>query len=132
MALDAEYLQGSVGDALTAGLANVVIKKPQDSVEFLGRFLIAFADNEDRKETQNQQREIAEATGVAAKETGEDECKTSKVKATDAALLAELQTTYVMCANLPFPFLLSLHILYNPQWCTVPTSKALQSRFWTQ
>ena len=44
--MDAAYLESTVAAALVQGLASVVENQPEDSVEFLGKFLIKFADNE--------------------------------------------------------------------------------------
>jgi hypothetical protein len=42
MDTESEYLKSSVGDALTQGLAATAVKQPNDPVEFLGNFLVAF------------------------------------------------------------------------------------------
>ena len=44
--MDAAYLEATVAKALVKGLACVVESQPDDSVEFLGKFLIKYADTE--------------------------------------------------------------------------------------
>lgn len=43
--MEAEYLKESVGQALAAGLADVVLVQPQDPVGHLARYLLKYVDN---------------------------------------------------------------------------------------
>ncbi len=43
--MDAAYLEATVAQALVEGLAAVVESNPDDSVDFLGKFLVKYADN---------------------------------------------------------------------------------------
>lgn len=47
--MDAAFLESTVAPALIQGLAATVEFQPEDSVEFLGRFLLKYAENEERK-----------------------------------------------------------------------------------
>jgi hypothetical protein len=47
--MDTDYLKSSVGDALTQGLAAVAVKQPNDPVEFLGNFLVAYVDTKQKE-----------------------------------------------------------------------------------
>lgn len=47
--MDNDYLKASVGDALTQGLSAVAVKQPDDPVEFLGNFLIAYVDTKQKE-----------------------------------------------------------------------------------
>lgn len=42
--MDAEYLKGTVGDALAAALTSLALKQPKDPLEFVGKYLIKYAD----------------------------------------------------------------------------------------
>jgi len=42
--MDAEQLKLHVGPVLAEGIAQVVLRKPSDSVEFLGKWLIQFVE----------------------------------------------------------------------------------------
>ena len=69
MSLDASFLQQHVGPALAKALSEVVVKNPEDAIDFIGNYLIKYAkDNEELlaesskiQETQNVQQ-AAEAT----------------------------------------------------------------------
>ena len=43
--MDVEYLKQDVAAALEEGLAHVVKYQPDDSVEFLGQFLLKYVNN---------------------------------------------------------------------------------------
>jgi hypothetical protein len=44
---DAAYLEKAVASALVEGLSAVVQAQPQDSVDFLGQFLVKYADTQE-------------------------------------------------------------------------------------
>ena len=48
--MDSLYLQKNVGGPLAKGLGSVMIEKPEDPVDFLGKYLLAYVDNEQRKQ----------------------------------------------------------------------------------
>jgi hypothetical protein len=56
--MDAAFLESTVAPALIQGLAATVEFQPEDSVEFLGRFLLKYAENEERKAKVSCQRWI--------------------------------------------------------------------------
>jgi uncharacterized protein YozE (UPF0346 family) len=43
--MDAEYLKANVGDILAAGLTAVVLNQPDDTVGYLGKWLLTYVDN---------------------------------------------------------------------------------------
>lgn len=47
--MDNDYLQRNVTAVLSEGLAAVVLQKPQDPVDFLGKWLLSYVDNEELK-----------------------------------------------------------------------------------
>ena len=47
--MDAEYLKSSVGDALAEGMSRLVMAQPEDAVEWLGAYLVNYADAVDAK-----------------------------------------------------------------------------------
>lgn len=47
--MDAAYLEKNVNAVLSEGLAAVVLQKPQDPVDFLGKFLLNYVSNEELK-----------------------------------------------------------------------------------
>ena len=44
--MDAEFLKQHVGDALAKGLAQVVVDRPEDGIDHLGKFLLRYADQQ--------------------------------------------------------------------------------------
>ena len=42
--MDADYLKLTVGDALAEALTSVAMKQPKDPVDFVGKYLISYAD----------------------------------------------------------------------------------------
>lgn len=62
--MDADYLKKTVGDALSEGMARVVAQQPADAVDFLGRFLVNFANVKEQeleaaKAKAKQEQEVA-------------------------------------------------------------------------
>jgi hypothetical protein len=49
MALDAIYLKENVGEALAQGLTAVLVAQPEDSVEYLGKWLIKFVESQEKQ-----------------------------------------------------------------------------------
>lgn len=43
--MDAQYVKETVAPAIVEGLTAVVRSQPQDPVEYLGRFLVSYADH---------------------------------------------------------------------------------------
>jgi len=43
--MDAQYVKETVAPAIVEGLTAVVRSQPQDPVDFLGRFLVSYADH---------------------------------------------------------------------------------------
>jgi hypothetical protein len=43
--MDADYLKATVGDALAAALTSLALKQPKDPVDFVGSYLIKYADH---------------------------------------------------------------------------------------
>ena len=48
--MDAEFLKKHVGTALSKGLAQVVVNQPEDGIDYLGKFLMQYADSQERAE----------------------------------------------------------------------------------
>lgn len=47
--MDAEYVKGLVEEAVVEGLTAAVKQTPEDAVDFLGRFLLNYADHMDKR-----------------------------------------------------------------------------------
>ena len=66
-----DYLKGCVGEALSEGLAKVTKSQPFDAVDFLGAYLIRYADNQEakakRKLENEKRREVLREARVAAR-----------------------------------------------------------------
>ena len=97
--MDAEFLKKHVGTALSKGLAQVVVNQPEDGIDYLGNFLIQYANAQERAEqdvirkanmeTINAERsEIEKAEQTAA---AEKQAIWAAQKAADDALLEELR-----------------------------------------
>lgn len=48
--MDVAYLKENVGDVLAEGLSQVLIRQPEDSVEFLATWLLQYVDAKDKRE----------------------------------------------------------------------------------
>lgn len=92
--MDAEYLKANVGDVLAAGLTAVVLDQPEDSVDYLGRWLLKYVENFDAAQTEkdesarlavlDQQAEEEAKAKAAAEEkakTEKEEGEKNQVKA---------------------------------------------------
>lgn len=42
--MDSDYLKATVGDALAAALTSLALKQPKEPLDFLGQYLIKYAD----------------------------------------------------------------------------------------
>merc|ERR1719473_2414619 len=62
--MDADYLKKYVGEALSEGMARVVAQQPADAVDFLGRFLVNYA-NVKEKELLAAQAKAKEEQAIA-------------------------------------------------------------------
>lgn len=82
--MDAEYLKANVGDVLAAGLTAVVLDQPEDSVDYLGRWLLKYVDNFEAAATEKDEsarqavldQQADEET--KAKAAAEEKAKTDK------------------------------------------------------
>jgi hypothetical protein len=98
--MDAEFLKQHVGSALAKGLAQVVVDRPEDAIDHLGKFLIKYADKQER-EVANVQKKAnmakilaekdADRAAVAAVVAEKTAAADSQAEA-DMALLAELRS----------------------------------------
>lgn len=77
--MDAEYLKQNVGDILANGLTAVVLNQPEDSVDFLGRWLLNFVQNKRSSEAaakaEATQAEIDAKAAAAAKAKADAEAQ---------------------------------------------------------
>ena len=105
--MDAEFLKQHVGTALAKGLAQVVVDRPEDAIDHLGKFLIQYADKQE-KEIANKQKKVNMAKILGEKKAERDAAaaiaseKEAKVKSqaeADEALLSELRNAQNSVAN---------------------------------
>ena len=74
MSMDTEYLKAAVGNALSTGIAETVLVRPDDPVDYLAQRLLKWVEDSHAK-----------AAAIAA----EEEAKDKQVRAADAAAVAE-------------------------------------------
>jgi hypothetical protein len=83
--MDTDYLKSSVGDALTQGLSAVAVKQPEDPVEFLGNFLIAYVDTKQKELELEAIRQKAAAEEKAAKAAAAEQARIAAAADADSA-----------------------------------------------
>eukprot|EP00949_MAST-11_sp_MAST-11-sp1_P000831 g831.t1 len=83
--MDAEYLKLHVGDALAKGLAQVVVNQPNDGVDFLGNFLIKYAETKEKEEADVARAANQKAADEARAAKEAAEAKVAEEKAAEAA-----------------------------------------------
>ena len=74
MSMDTEYLKASVGNALSTGIAETVLVRPDDPVDYLAQRLLKWVEDSHAK-----------TTTIAA----EEEAKDKQVRAADAAAVVQ-------------------------------------------
>ena len=105
--MDADFLKKHVGTALAKGLAQVVVDQPEDGIDHLGKFLIQYADAQERaekdairkeamKKIEAEKAEIEKAEQSAA---AEKQAVWAAQKAEDEALLEELREASVAASS---------------------------------
>ena len=105
--MDAEFLKKHVGTALAKGLAQVVVDQPEDGIDHLGKFLIQYADAQERaekdairkeamKKIEAEKAEIEKAEQLVA---AEKQAVWAAQKAEDEALLEELREASVAASS---------------------------------
>ena len=57
--MDADYLQSTVGDALAEGMAKMTRVRPEDAIDFLGKFLLKFTEKKEREIIKAKRVEIS-------------------------------------------------------------------------
>jgi hypothetical protein len=72
--MDAEYLKSNVGEVLANGLTAVVLNQPEDSVDFLGRWLLNYVQSA---------KAVSDAQAEAARNKLADDAALAKKKAAD-------------------------------------------------
>ena len=84
--MDANYLQKEVGAALAQALSEVVVKNPEDAIDFIGNYLIKFAtDNEELQKAPTKQTNTATIQATAQATTDQQ----TTIKQSAAAALAQ-------------------------------------------
>jgi len=76
--MDTEYLKGSVGDALVAGLKAIALEQPKNSVEYLGTYLTQYADMIDTQEAYERKASTTLASLEAAVEKAASDAAAEK------------------------------------------------------
>jgi hypothetical protein len=97
--MDAEFLKQHVGDALAKGLAQVVVDRPEDGIDHLGKFLLRYADQQTRaSENVTKKANMAEIISSNNTNLEKEAAATETAKAAaaakqsaDDALLEELR-----------------------------------------
>ena len=82
--MDAEYLKASVGDVLATGIAETVLMRPDDPVDFLAQFLLKTVADE--AEAQVVAAEKEEAKKVKARKDDADAVKAAAAEQKEAAI----------------------------------------------
>eukprot|EP00696_Hemimastix_kukwesjijk_P008638 gnl/Hemi2/20922_TR6932_c0_g2_i1.p1 gnl/Hemi2/20922_TR6932_c0_g2~~gnl/Hemi2/20922_TR6932_c0_g2_i1.p1 ORF type:complete len:582 (-),score=222.34 gnl/Hemi2/20922_TR6932_c0_g2_i1:96-1841(-) len=83
--MDTVYLKEQVGAPLSFAMAAMAIKKPSDPVDFIGRWLLKYVENQTKDEVIQNQIEQRVADAIAALKKKEEE----EVKAQEKALAAQ-------------------------------------------
>eukprot|EP00968_Pinguiococcus_pyrenoidosus_P017097 scaffold1661_cov251-Pinguiococcus_pyrenoidosus.AAC.37 len=68
-AYDSDYLRASVGDVLVRGMAKMVVVDPEDSVDFLGHYLLSYVGMK-QMEHQRQGSDPEELARIQRKRVG--------------------------------------------------------------
>mmetsp|Transcript_30134 Transcript_30134/g.42025 ORF Transcript_30134/g.42025 Transcript_30134/m.42025 type:complete len:637 (-) Transcript_30134:241-2151(-) len=103
--MDAEYLKANVGDVLANGLTAVVLNQPEDSVDYLARWLLKYVDNtkaeEELKLQLAKQAEIdkkadeeSEATRLKAEKEASEAAKSTAQRKKDLEEFLSTATTF--------------------------------------
>jgi hypothetical protein len=80
---DSSYLKKSVGDALSTGLAAIAVQQPNDSVEFLGNFLLNYVETKRGEiEVEDMRKKVKQ--DVMVKKAAEDDAVAEADKAAAA------------------------------------------------
>ena len=87
--MDADYLKAHVGPALAKALSEVVVKNPEDAIDFIGNFLIKFAD--DSSQLSAEPQKVAEATKITTATKAVEDEKVAAKQAAAEALAAQLK-----------------------------------------
>ena len=98
--MDAEYLKRTVGPALSKGMAEVVSRQPGDAIDYLGNFLIHYADAQEAAAAaaaaaEQAEKEAAVQTALRAKRKERQDAEAAEKAAAQARadeLLAALET----------------------------------------
>ncbi len=48
--MDAAYLKENIGEVLAEGLTHVLVRQPEDSVEFLANWLLEYVDSKEKEQ----------------------------------------------------------------------------------
>lgn len=81
--MDAEYLKANVGEVLANGLTAVVLNQPEDSVDYLARWLLKYVDN--TKAEQALKLDLAKQNEIDKKQEEEDAAAKAAAEKTKAS-----------------------------------------------
>ena len=96
--MDADYLKAHVGTALAKALSEVVVKNPEDAIDFIGNFLIKYAN--DNEELSSEPLKITETSTIkAATQAVADQAVATQNTAAEA-LAAQLKDDEALFAEL--------------------------------
>jgi len=82
--MDAEFLKTSVGKALASAVTSMVIKQPEDAVEYLGNFLLDYVATQEKEEAKKDKLSLLREIKKQQDELAAQE-EAIKVKAENAA-----------------------------------------------